>query len=98
MKKLKLNIDDLKVESFETSNIFSENYGTVKGFECNGVNSSGGPSHDETCPFSCRNSCQNSCGGSCGPTCNGDTCGSCDPTCGISCDCYTWPDPAICTD
>ena len=84
MKKLKLNIDDLKVESFEIGN--SRNSipkGTVKGQE----QESGG--HicwvpPVTSPNTCQNTCGNSCEGSCALTCD-DTCGCNGP----SSDCYS---------
>lgn len=93
MKKLKLNIDDLKVESFETNNNTEQKEGTINGFA---INTKG---NGDSCSLTCHDTCltceQHTCLNTCYETCAG---ASCDPTCGISCDCYTWPDPAICTD
>ncbi len=72
MKKLKLNLEDLTVESFEIKND-PEEFGTVKGFgksfgvsgclpEC--------PS-DWTCDATCPDTCEYTCDD---PTCGGYTC------------------------
>ncbi len=45
MKKLKLNLDDLKVESFVTKTE-AKRTGTAVGF-------AGGATQDQTCPYSC---------------------------------------------
>ena len=77
MKKLKLNLDEIKVESFETNTIKSMVEGTVHGnvsgknpaetcltcaYTCEGV----------TCVYTCANTCPNTCGYTCDdPTCPG---------------------------
>ena len=91
MKKLKLDLDDLKVESFETTPEVSNSRGTVVGY---GFNTFGRcetfdlltcfePCETNTCGHTCANTCANTCGSTCGNTC-GATCGS---TCGSTCGC-----------
>ncbi len=84
MKKLKLNLDDIKVESFETSANNLSAVGTVKGnatlteyVTCNGCT-------HITCGNTCGNTCNgNTCdGNTCDGTCDGNTC---DGTCNVSC-------------
>lgn len=94
MKKLALNIDDLKVESFDTSAGHAPR-GTVVGNDvsettCNQVicdcYSNGAecetnyncPVETDTCPVETDNSCRLSCDHSCFGT-------GCRPTCGYSC-------------
>ncbi|HYR10043.1 MAG TPA: hypothetical protein VEQ60_19875 [Longimicrobium sp.] len=78
MTKLKLRLDDLRVDSFDTTRPAREK-GTVLGQQdtlpnhcypsyqpsC-GVSCTGGTCDGETCPYTCAESCN----GSCGP----DTC------------------------
>ena len=67
MKKLKLNIDDLKVESFETTKNFKNVQGTVKGYR---------PTWEGTCDCT-GGTCYtvDDCTGvTCNPTCDEDTC------------------------
>lgn len=81
MSKLKLQLDDLAVESFDTSAARSEK-GTVFGEECTCPTNCTCPgcptcanyaTCDATCPETCDDlSCANSCGG---------TCVSCEGTC-----------------
>jgi len=83
MKKLKLELDELKVESFQTDRGASAR-GTVRG--------QGEGSYELGCPTmdpSCNGSCEGTCPGSCVGTCGGSCYGSCDATC-FSCDysCY----------
>ena len=100
MKKLKLNLDDLKVESFETVPESLAAKGTVKGADdhtvpgyntcnltCQGLPTCDyGPTCLGTCPSACT--CGSGCFGSC-ITCGGNwTCwqtGGC-PTCNYWCE------------
>jgi len=104
MKKLKLNIDDLKVESFEVNQKNDNSKGTIKGFATATIvtRPEGGPDcpgnatdpfYHETCDYAytCAGTCDVTCPNTCDVTC-GSTCGS---TCGMSCDCSTW---GACTD
>ncbi len=83
MKKLKLSLDDLEVESFETTPEITDTKGTVMGYGVNGF--------EDTCPTECTcDTCVcpgtggNSCGGTCVSTCV-STCGTCGGTCGNTC-------------
>jgi hypothetical protein len=73
MKKMKLNLEQLAVDSFDTS-AAPEKRGTVFGEQC-------------TCPTNCTcpgcPTCYESCNGTCGDSCYGTCAGqwSCDPTC-----------------
>jgi hypothetical protein len=83
MGKLRLNLDQLTVDSFDTS-ITAKEKGTVFGEQCtcNTVCTCPGcPSCDATCPATCAYTCDDwSCGGSCFYTeCGGNTYN--DPTC-----------------
>ena len=94
MKKLKLDLNELKVDSFEISSSLNTHKGTIKG---------NGPSLAVTEPcdrtdISCQNTCDgDTCNGTCYNTCNvtcPDTCGfnSCQPTgCEPSCQVYCGP-------
>jgi hypothetical protein len=84
MKKLRLELDELRVDTFSTSGATSGEGGTVRGY-----NVTRGPSYDEpcepigpdytegcpphtqgaTCAASCYGTCYNSCYGSCYNTC-----------------------------
>ncbi len=97
MKKLKLNLDDLKVESFETTPEQPKPKGTVVGnaepTELQPCDYSENPTdclcvtYAATCPNTCYNTCASTC----------STCGStCEQTCGEHCH-STWPAPG-CTD
>lgn len=59
MKKLKLNLEDLKIESFQTDSISKKSKGTIKGFITN---------TDPRCNTECAggNTCQNTCYNTCG--------------------------------
>lgn len=80
MHKLKLVMDDLRVESFETIAAAKEK-GTVIGAECtcySACTCPGCPTCDATCPNTCAF------------TCDDRTCYSCDgtcETCGATCWC-----------
>ena len=85
MKKMKLNLDALGVESFDTSGADAKR-GTVFGEQCTCYTNCTCPG----CP-TCYASCNGTCGGTCGEntcaaSCNG-TCGAatCDYTCGGDC-------------
>jgi len=80
MKKLTLRLEDLRIDSFSTTEVQREK-GTVYGEQCT--------CHTQcTCPGcpTCDASCNGSCDASCNGTCAG--CGSGDWTCGGTCD-YT---------
>ena len=92
MRKLKLDLDQLTVDSFDTNPSDGTRRGTVEGFShlC-------GPTHiDPTCFVSCEScndtcgtcdpscascvSCYNTCNNTCGPSCYG-TCQTCQTNC-----------------
>lgn len=79
MKKIKLDLDDLKVESFDTQPQDASD-GEVFGYQC--PTYPGCPTCDATCPSTCPNTCPNTCFN----TCSGVGCGetfpirSCFPT------------------
>jgi hypothetical protein len=84
MSKLKLAIDNLAVESFDTCSVPKEK-GTVFGEQCTCqtvCTCPGCPTCDQTCPQTCDDySCAWSCNGTCAGTCY-DTCGlTCPETC-----------------
>ena len=76
--KLKLQLDDLTVDSFDTVSAAPAK-GTVFGEECTcptACTCPGCPTCDATCPATCPESCDFSCGGTC------DSCEeTCDPVC-----------------
>ncbi len=82
--KLKLNLDDLSVDTFDTTSVRKEK-GTVFGEQCTCYTECtcpGCPTCDATCENTCAYTCDDaSCAGTCGDTCDytcGDTCG---PSC-----------------
>jgi len=95
--KLKLSVEELRVESFHTAEP-SEGRGTVRGAEAAGTNASGCiiASCGATCPLSCQPSCPDGCEtfDDCQTNASGCiilTCGttcplSCDPSCPNGCD------------
>ena len=96
MRKLKLSLDALQVESFQPAGPEARR-GTVPGH-------AGTYYYDESCFESCNGGCTvyASCGGGCGSySCPGtcyDTC-NCVPTEYTRCDCQTWetcPGAGIC--
>ena len=96
MKKLKLNLEDLKVESFQTTpEAEGSEEGTVFGFgEHTGQTYCDAPCfpticNENTCNgFTCGGTCSNTCLATCSYTC-GSTCGStCSQTCGSTCTCF----------
>ena len=69
--KLKLDMEQLTVESFDTSNS-QEQRGTVMGEQCtcpSACSCPGCPSCDATCPATCYNTCDDY---SCANTCDGN--------------------------
>ena len=88
MKKFKLEITDLKVDSFETAKKNSPK-GTVNGLLPNTFNCSNGCTAEpgnESCGGTCGNSdygtCYDTCWGPCGVTNNPE-----EPSCFHTCDC-----------
>ncbi|MGD8778912.1 MAG: pinensin family lanthipeptide [Ignavibacteria bacterium] len=96
MKKLKLNLEELKVDSFETTNSSLNNKGTAKGYNGDDiglsisymptcVNCSGNPTcwptYANTCPHTCVNTCHTCDQPTCQQTC-GDTCAVTPYVCG----------------
>jgi hypothetical protein len=90
--KLALNLDDLAVDSFDTT-ATQKAKGTVFGEQCTCYTNCTCPgcptcdaSCDGTCDASCNGTCDASCNGTCGASCNGTCDASCNGTC-ISCNC-----------
>ena len=85
MKKLKLRLDDLLVDTFQTTPAAREK-GTVFGEQCTCYTQCTCPGCP-TCYASCNGSCDASCNGTCGASCYG-SCGgnTCDGSCGGTCD------------
>ncbi len=77
MKKLKLDLNDLKVESFETNPHFVKRQGTVQGFKTETANTC-----DEACQATLDSCIVTNCGSTCGATCDA----TCPATCGDTCD------------
>ena len=80
MKKISLDLDALRVESFETTTDARTARGTVRGAEsaepteathCGSCEASCGPTF---CLFTCGQSCEPTCGDSCHGSCMGETC------------------------
>jgi hypothetical protein len=91
MNKLKLHLEDLSVETFDTSAVEKEN-GTVVGEQCS-CNGTCPLTVCATCPQTCDDySCAESCGGTCpgqGFTCNESCGGTCfQSRCVDTCLCY----------
>jgi hypothetical protein len=87
MSKLKLHLEDLHVDTFQTTSV-QKPKGTVFGEQCTCYTQCTCPGCP-TCYASCNGSCDASCNGTCGASCDG-TCGvscdwTCDYTCGDSC-------------
>jgi hypothetical protein len=79
-RKLKLDLDALQVESFDTTSAGHRHDGTVFGQQCTCYTQCTCPGCP-TCDASCNGTCEASCNGTCDATCNG-TCGaSCNGTC-----------------
>lgn len=73
MKKLALNVDELRVDSFDTASI-PDVRGTVNGHY----------TIDTTCVQTCT-TCQNSCRGTCDWSCQGSCDNTCQYTCNLTC-------------
>ena len=86
MNKLKLDLDDLAVESFATTPEPHREGGTVFGQQCTCYTQCTCPGCP-TCDASCNGTCDASCNGTCGDTCN--ACATMDYTCGVDCDPYS---------
>jgi hypothetical protein len=98
MNKLRLHLEDLAVESFDTVRGRQAERGTVHGNDaccccccpccCSGAASCGGTCDASACNGSCVNTCAASCNGTCA-SCDASACyGSCAYTCDYSCDPY----------
>jgi hypothetical protein len=92
--KLSLNLDDLSVDSFDTTSS-EKATGTVFGEQCTCYTQCTCPGCP-TCDASCNGTCGDTCAGTCAYTCDDASCaGTCgDYTCGgYTCDfraaCYT---------
>ena len=87
--KLKLNVEDLAVDSFDTSRA-EDKKGTVFGEQCTCYTNCTCPGC-YTCDASCNGTCDASCNGTCDASCNGSCDASCygtcigEFTCGIRC-------------
>ena len=82
--KLKLHLDDLRIDSFDTT-APQKATGTVFGEQCTCYTQCTCPGCP-TCYASCNGTCDASCNGTCGASCNG-TCGvTCDVSCNGTCD------------
>jgi hypothetical protein len=97
MNKLKLDLDQLAVESFETNAADGAQRGTVRGMgptpplltappTCASFCLSCEPGCDNTLAgVTCEASCEASCGGTC--NCSGNSCyGTCGGSCNVTCD------------
>ncbi|HEX5869898.1 MAG TPA: hypothetical protein VFY65_05775 [Longimicrobium sp.] len=100
MRKLRLQLDDLRIDTFDTT-APQRARGTVFGEQCTcwtqcGQNTCPGcPTCDASCNGTCAGSCNGTCA-SCDASCNGTCDWTCDYTCGDSCGgytCDTSPDP-----
>jgi len=87
MQKLKLDLDELQVESFHTTSAGHRHEGTVFGqnhctcyTQCT---CPGCPTCDASCNGTCNGTCDASCNGTCNASCNGtcDYCTAYDITC-----------------
>ena len=83
MAKLRLRLEDLRIDSFSTTPVQKEK-GTVFGEQCTchtNCTCPGCPTCDASCNGTCDASCNGTCDGSCGDGCGGDTyfesCGGC---------------------
>jgi hypothetical protein len=85
MGKLTLRLDELEVDSFDTT-AAERGRGTVFGEQCTcdtQCTCPGCPTCDITCPATCGGSCD-SCADTCVP-CNNSNHGTCDKSCQLSC-------------
>ncbi len=80
MRKLRLQLDDLRIDSFDTTPV-EKAKGTVFGEQCTCYTQCtcpGCPTCDGTCPNTCDDA---SCVATCHASCNGTCDASCWPTC-----------------
>lgn len=98
MAKLKLQIDALRVESFDTTAIADAHAGTVRAHgdaveEEVAITTpqSRDPSCFETCKISCWGTCYASCGGTCEVSCDGRCTQLCSYGCSDGCTRATCP-------
>ena len=92
MKKLRLHLEDLLIDSFDTTTP-AKSKGTVFGEQCTCYTQCTCPGCP-TCYESCNGSCAVSCNGSCQATCDVSCYGSCGYTCEYTqCDCTTESQP-----
>jgi hypothetical protein len=82
MNKLKLRLDDLRVDTFQTTPVQKEK-GTVFGEQCTCYTNCTCPGCP-TCYASCNGTCDASCNGTCGVSCDASCGGTCDYSCGCS--------------
>ena len=95
MHKLKLQLEDLLVDSFDTT-ATEKPKGTVFGEQCTCYTQCTCPGCP-TCDASCNGTCDASCNGTCDATCNVTCAFTCGLACGTwdaSCDGYTCPTAA----
>lgn len=85
--KLTLNLDDLSVDSFDTT-VTEKQKGTVFGEQCTCYTQCTCPGCP-TCDASCNGTCYASCNGTCDVSCNGTCAGTCGDTCYDTCGGYT---------
>jgi hypothetical protein len=93
MNKLKLRLDDLHIDSFDTT-APAKSKGTVFGEQCTCYTQCtcpGCPTCDASCNGTCGASCNGTCGATCDASCNGTCDYSCDYNCGASYDGQTCP-------
>ncbi|HEX6912121.1 MAG TPA: hypothetical protein VF142_17090 [Longimicrobium sp.] len=93
--KLSLNLDDLAVDSFDTT-AHEKPKGTVFGEQCTCYTNCTCPGCP-TCDASCNGTCDASCNGTCDVSCNGTCAGTCGDTCYETCyGAYTCDGRRIC--
>jgi hypothetical protein len=85
MRKLKLDLDQLTVDSFDTLSADGAGRGTIEAFQSQAPciiewNPTYAPTCAATCA-SCGGTCEQTCGGSCYATCNEPTCVTCQTHC-----------------
>ncbi len=104
MKKLTLNLEELKVVSFSTSKLEKNSKGTVRG---NNISHCNPPVCDSdvtyppiecnlTALVSCNGTCYNTCNATCEESCNGTCYNTCNATCGESCNICPTENPIEC--
>jgi hypothetical protein len=95
MNKLKLRLDDLQVDTFQTTSMRKEK-GTVYGRQewTYDVMVCQDTWHGSSCEVSCFSNCDASCYDTCAVSCNGSCDWTCAASCGASCDGYTCPTAA----